>query len=129
MRRPILFLINIYRKYISRRKGAPCCRYFPSCSNYAYRAVNEWGCVIGLALAVFRILRCNPLFSGGLEQVPRRKRKLIPKTAVLERKKITVDKTADMFDIEDQKAVMIAPVNPKNGEYVPYLTRMERYLD
>ena len=133
MRKVFLIPIDFYRKRLSKAKGAPCCRYFPSCSNYAYRAINEWGSVIGLILALLRIVRCNPIFRGGFEPVPRKRRKLIPKTEVLGRRIASTDKTAEMFAPEQQIALAlsrsIAPVNPKTGNYAPYLTRMERYLD
>ena len=82
MKRLFLLPIRFYRKYISPAKGAPCCRFTPTCSAYAYRAISEWGVIIGLIFSIFRILRCNPLFKGGNDPIPRRKRKLIPKTEV-----------------------------------------------
>ncbi len=82
LRRLFLAPIKLYRKHLSQRKSAPCCRFEPSCSKYAYTAINEWGALIGLPMGVFRILRCNPLFRGGYNPVPRKKRKLVPKTAV-----------------------------------------------
>ncbi len=133
MKSPLLFPIDFYRKRLSQSKGAPCCRYFPSCSNYAYRAINEWGSIIGLLLAVFRLLRCNPLFKGGTDPVPRRRRKIIPKTASLGRRIATTDKTAEMFSDKQvfayAKACSIAPEKRKTGNYAPYLISMERYLD
>ena len=133
MKSPLLFPIDFYRKRLSQSKGAPCCRYFPSCSNYAYRAINEWGSIIGLLLAVFRLLRCNPLFKGGTDPVPRRRRKMIPKTASLGRRIATTDKTAEMFSDKQvfayAKACSIAPEKRKTGNYAPYLISMERYLD
>lgn len=70
-----LLPIKLYRKYISPLKGAPSCRFTPSCSEYAMLAVREWGIVIGSALAVWRILRCNPFSRGGYDPPPSRKRK------------------------------------------------------
>lgn len=46
----------------------------PTCSEYAMEAISEWGCVIGLFLSLFRLLRCNPLFKGGYDPVPVRKK-------------------------------------------------------
>ena len=43
------------------------CRYYPSCSQYAIDALNEFGLLRGGAKAVWRILRCNSLFAGGIE--------------------------------------------------------------
>lgn len=65
--------IRFYRKYISKLKGAPSCRFQPTCSEYAVEAVMEWGIVIGTVLAVIRIIRCNPFSKGGYDPVPARR--------------------------------------------------------
>lgn len=62
-------LIRFYQKYISPLKPA-CCRYYPSCSQYALEAVKKHGAVKGVLLAVWRILRCNPYSKGGVDYVP-----------------------------------------------------------
>jgi putative membrane protein insertion efficiency factor len=80
MKRIFLFPIVFYRKHLSRLKGAPSCRFTPTCSLYAYKAIDEWGIFAGSALAVYRILRCNPFCKCGKDDIPRRKRKAIPKT-------------------------------------------------
>ena len=48
----------------------PCCRYVPSCSAYAYEAVEKYGVCRGLFLALKRLLRCHPLHSGGYDPLP-----------------------------------------------------------
>ncbi|PCJ53537.1 MAG: membrane protein insertion efficiency factor YidD [Candidatus Hydrogenedentota bacterium] len=45
-----------------------CCRYSPSCSQYSLDALVKYGLVKGMAKTVWRILRCNPLSSGGIDQ-------------------------------------------------------------
>ena len=50
----------------------PLCRFHPSCSQYAVEALREHGSVRGSFMASKRILRCNPLFEGGLDPVPLR---------------------------------------------------------
>ena len=45
------------------------CKFVPSCSNYAIDAINEYGSIKGLYLAIKRILRCNPFNKGGLDPV------------------------------------------------------------
>ena len=45
------------------------CRYHPTCSEYARRAVERYGAVRGLARAVWRVLRCNPWSKGGVDEV------------------------------------------------------------
>ena len=69
-----IFLVRFYQKFISPLKP-PCCRFRPTCSSYAIEAFKEWGFIIGLALTVWRILRCNPFSKGGYDPVPKRKRK------------------------------------------------------
>lgn len=75
MSRALIFLIGLYRKYISPLKSRPSCRFVPTCSQYAIDALREWGFFRGSALALWRILRCNPFCKGGFDPVPERKRK------------------------------------------------------
>ncbi len=73
--RPLVFLIKLYQRYLSPLKGTPSCRFTPSCSEYAIGALTEWGVIIGSALALWRILRCNPFSKGGNDPVPLRPRR------------------------------------------------------
>ena len=61
--------IVIYRKIISPLKPC-CCRYTPSCSQYAIQAVMVHGILRGTILSVWRILRCNPYGGFGEDPVP-----------------------------------------------------------
>ena len=65
----ILFLIRVYRRYLSPL-FPPCCRFYPTCSTYAMQAVEKYGALKGGWLAVKRILRCNPFNDGGYDPVP-----------------------------------------------------------
>ena len=65
----ILFLIRVYRRYVSPL-FPPCCRFYPTCSTYAMQAVEKYGALKGGWLAVKRILRCNPFNDGGHDPVP-----------------------------------------------------------
>ncbi len=47
-----------------------CCRYTPTCSQYAIDAIKRYGVGKGSFLAIKRILRCNPFFDGGYDPVP-----------------------------------------------------------
>ncbi|KTC84723.1 MULTISPECIES: membrane protein insertion efficiency factor YidD [Legionella] len=47
----------------------PCCRYYPSCSQYALAAIKQFGIFKGLWLAVGRLLRCHPWARGGYDPV------------------------------------------------------------
>ena len=69
MKRVLLWLIRFYRKHISPRKP-PCCRYVPTCSQYAQTAIERFGAVKGGRLAARRILRCHPWAKGGYDPVP-----------------------------------------------------------
>lgn len=70
MKRFLLALIRFYRRQISPRKGGPCCRYFPTCSQYAVTAIERYGALKGGRMAAWRILRCNPFSKGGYDPVP-----------------------------------------------------------
>ena len=62
-------LVKLYRKFISPLKP-PCCRFTPTCSEYALEAFMKRGFFIGLILTVWRVLRCNPFSKGGYDPVP-----------------------------------------------------------
>jgi hypothetical protein len=59
MRRFLLWLIRGYRKYISPARP-PCCRFIPTCSAYAYEAIEVHGAWRGGWLAVKRVCKCHP---------------------------------------------------------------------
>jgi hypothetical protein len=67
-----LLPIRIYRRLISPLL-APRCRYYPTCSQYAEQAVRELGPFRGTIVAVWRVLRCNPMSSGGLDPLESRR--------------------------------------------------------
>ncbi len=70
MKKVCIFLINVYRKYISPFKKYGCCKYYPTCSQYAIEAYEKYGFFKGTALSCWRILRCNPFSKGGYDPVP-----------------------------------------------------------
>ncbi|MCI7804059.1 MAG: membrane protein insertion efficiency factor YidD [Oscillospiraceae bacterium] len=65
----LMGLIKFYKKFISPL-FPPCCKYYPTCSSYAFEAVKKFGFFRGGWLAVWRILRCNPWSMGGIDYVP-----------------------------------------------------------
>jgi uncharacterized protein len=65
----VLLPVRFYRVVLSPMKRAPSCIYLPTCSEYAIVAVKRRGIVVGSAMAIARILRCNPLFHGGYHPV------------------------------------------------------------
>ena len=69
MKRLMLWAIRFYRAQISPGRP-PCCRYIPTCSQYALEAIEKYGALKGGWLAFKRILRCNPFHKGGYDPVP-----------------------------------------------------------
>ncbi|MDR2542839.1 MAG: membrane protein insertion efficiency factor YidD [Treponema sp.] len=64
----VLVLIKFYQSAISPH-FPPSCRFYPTCSAYAYEAVIRYGFFRGCFLAVKRIMRCHPLHAGGYDPV------------------------------------------------------------
>jgi putative membrane protein insertion efficiency factor len=64
-----LALIRIYRFVISPLLPR-CCRFIPSCSEYAEQALRKHGVLRGSKLSVLRILRCHPFGGSGEDPVP-----------------------------------------------------------
>jgi uncharacterized protein len=69
--RALLVLIRAYQRWISPAL-APRCRFYPSCSAYAVTAIERFGAARGSALAVWRLLKCQPFHPGGIDHVPTR---------------------------------------------------------
>ena len=69
MKYVLIGLLKLYRLAISPLYGNVC-RYYPSCSAYALRAVQVHGAVKGSYLAARRLLRCHPWTAGGYDPVP-----------------------------------------------------------
>lgn len=59
MKKLFLKLIRFYQKQISPL-SPPRCRYYPTCSAYAYQAIKKYGALKGGWLAFKRFMRCNP---------------------------------------------------------------------
>ncbi|HHU76860.1 MAG TPA: membrane protein insertion efficiency factor YidD [Firmicutes bacterium] len=68
MKTILLFILKIYRNIISPL-FPPCCRFYPSCSQYCMDSLEEYGVVRGLYLAGKRIIRCHPFNPGGYDPV------------------------------------------------------------
>jgi uncharacterized protein len=73
MKRILLASIAFYQRWISpmvHMLGVGGCKYLPTCSEYAVRAIVLHGALRGSGLAIWRLLRCQPFSRGGLDQVP-----------------------------------------------------------
>jgi len=64
----VLAPVVVYRRLISPAIPRRC-KYEPTCSRYAVDAVRQYGILRGLALAGWRLLRCNPWSYGGYDPV------------------------------------------------------------
>ncbi|MDX6677314.1 MAG: uncharacterized protein QOE31_1366 [Solirubrobacteraceae bacterium] len=60
--------IVVYQRAISPALPRRC-RYEPTCSAYAVQALEQFGILRGLVLAMWRVLRCNPFSHGGFDPV------------------------------------------------------------
>jgi uncharacterized protein len=65
----LLAFLRIYKAFLSPFFGGAC-KYQPSCSNYAYEAIERLGASRGVVLALKRLLRCRPFVRGGFDPVP-----------------------------------------------------------
>jgi uncharacterized protein len=63
---PLLLLVLVHRSVFSKLTP-PTCRFTPSCSRYALDALRRYGAIRGGWLAVWRVLRCNPIHRGGYD--------------------------------------------------------------
>lgn len=68
-KRIMLGMIRFYRRFISPM-FPPCCRFTPTCSQYALEAIEKYGAFKGGLLAMRRLLRCHPFNPGGYDPVP-----------------------------------------------------------
>lgn len=73
----VLSAIRIYQKTLSFDHGFPrflfpqgFCRFRPSCSEYTYQAIERFGVIKGVSMALWRVIRCNPWSCGGNDEVP-----------------------------------------------------------
>jgi len=67
MKKAILFLIKLYQKTLSPDHGwfkfyhqYGYCKFYPTCSEYAYQAIKKNGVIKGVGLGFLRVMRCNP---------------------------------------------------------------------
>ncbi len=70
----VLKLIRVYQKTLSFDHGLFSfarthrgCRFYPSCSQYGYEAIEKYGLPKGAWLTLKRLSRCHPFSAGGLD--------------------------------------------------------------
>ncbi len=75
-RKLLLILIRLYQKTFSPDHGFVkilfpygFCKYTPSCSEYAYQAIEKYGLIRGVPMSIWRVLKCNPFSRGGEDPV------------------------------------------------------------
>ena len=61
-----LALIGFYRLILTKGKQKSC-HFIPTCSAYAYLSIKEFGCIVGLVLAIKRLLKCRPSHTAGFD--------------------------------------------------------------
>jgi len=69
-------MIKLYQKTLSPDHGPlkkffphGYCKFSPTCSQYSYEVIKEYGVIIGVAKGAWRVLRCNPWSEGGYDPV------------------------------------------------------------
>lgn len=70
-----VFPIRLYQRFISPLLGSNC-RHYPTCSQYAIEAIEEWGVITGIWLGLKRIFKCHPWGTQGIDLVPKKRNSL-----------------------------------------------------
>jgi putative membrane protein insertion efficiency factor len=69
MKALLIGMVQLYKIYVSPFLPSAC-RFEPTCSQYAMEALEKHGSIRGTGLAIYRVLRCQPLCKGGYDPVP-----------------------------------------------------------
>jgi putative membrane protein insertion efficiency factor len=73
----LLGFVRCYQVFLGPFLGGAC-KFYPSCSNYAYQAIERHGARRGIVLAMKRLGRCRPFTQGGFDPVPDTIEKSLP---------------------------------------------------
>ncbi len=68
MKKIALNLIIFYKRFVSPFLPRSC-RFYPSCSSYAYESIEKYGLIKGGWMAIKRLMRCHPFHPGGYDPV------------------------------------------------------------
>ncbi len=68
VKKVIIGVIKGYQKHISKLFGSKC-RFYPTCSEYSIQAIDKYGIIKGILMAIKRIAKCHPLHLGGVDKV------------------------------------------------------------
>jgi len=68
LEKALVFIIRLYQICLSPLLN-PCCRFYPTCSDYAITAIRRHGPLKGFSMGLMRLLRCHPLHPGGYDPV------------------------------------------------------------
>ncbi|MBA3237764.1 MAG: membrane protein insertion efficiency factor YidD [Parachlamydiaceae bacterium] len=69
MKTLLIGLVRVYQICIRPMFGTnPCCRFFPTCSDYAIEALKKHGVFIGCWLTLKRLCKCGPWHPGGVDR-------------------------------------------------------------
>jgi putative membrane protein insertion efficiency factor len=74
----LILPIRAYKFFLSPWLGNSC-RFTPTCSSYAIEAIQTWGSLKGVGLALSRLGRCHPWCQGGFDPVPAHPSKIVSK--------------------------------------------------
>jgi uncharacterized protein len=75
LQRVLMSLVRGYRLFVSPSLGSVC-RFEPSCSAYALKALERHGAAAGTYLTLARLVRCHPWCQSGCDEVPLRRPRL-----------------------------------------------------
>ena len=67
----LIKLIRLYQITLSAFVGKHC-RFTPTCSNYAIKAIENHGLTKGVVLSTKRVCKCHPWSEGGIDEVPKK---------------------------------------------------------
>ncbi|HZX10036.1 MAG TPA: membrane protein insertion efficiency factor YidD [Acidobacteriota bacterium] len=69
MKKAALYILRQYKRFVSPLLGNNC-RFYPTCSSYAYQAIEKYGLTKGAFLGIKRLFKCHPFHRGGIDSVP-----------------------------------------------------------